>query len=121
MAAPALPVALGFVAGLSRRLGKHDRASEAIAELERLSQSRRVGPLAWVAAYIGEPQYFTWLERAFDEREGWVPLLNTDPNFADLHANPAFRSLLDRLGLPCVRVSQVSLAGSRRTRDGHHG
>jgi hypothetical protein len=74
-----------------------------------------------VAAYVGEPEYFAWLERAFDEREGWVPLLNTDPNFADLHSNPAFRSLLDRLGLPRVRVAQVSRAGTWRNRDDHHG
>jgi TolB-like protein/tetratricopeptide (TPR) repeat protein len=110
LAAPAVPAALGMMARILRRLGRQDRASEAIAELERLSRSRYVGPLAWAPAYADGPERITWLARAFDEHEGWVPLLNTDPDLADLHSNPAFLSLLDRLGLPRVRVAQGSQA-----------
>ena len=110
MAAPAIPAALGSMARILRRLGRQDRASEAIAELERLARSRYVGPLAWASAYADGPERITWLARAFDEHEGWVPLLNTDPDLADLHSNPAFLSLLARLGLPRVSVALGSRA-----------
>jgi TolB-like protein/tetratricopeptide (TPR) repeat protein len=110
LAAPAVPAALGSMARILRRLGRQDRASEAVAELERLSRSRYVGPLAWAAAYADGPDRLAWLTRAFDEREGWVPLLNTDPDLADLHSNPTFLSLLARLGLPQVSVAQGSRA-----------
>jgi TolB-like protein/tetratricopeptide (TPR) repeat protein len=102
---PALPLALGCLAGSLRSLGREDEAARACDELERLSQRQYVSPLAFAAsAYIHDhATRLRWIERAFDEREGNVPLLNVDPMTDDLRSNPAFLALIGRLGLPRVR------------------
>jgi TolB-like protein/DNA-binding winged helix-turn-helix (wHTH) protein/tetratricopeptide (TPR) repeat protein len=41
-----------------------------------------------------------WLERALREREGWVVYLNANPEFDGLRANPRFKDLVARIGLP---------------------
>ncbi len=104
-AAPGFPLALGHLASARRLLGRKRAADAALAELERLAGTVYVGPLARASAYIGDrAQRLAWLEQAFDAHEGPVPLLNTDPSFDDLRAEPAFRLLLDRLGLPRVEL-----------------
>ncbi len=105
IAAPGLPLALGHLASARRLLGRAREADAALAELERLSEAAYVGPLARASAHIGDCELrLAWLERAFEAHEGPVPLLNTDPGFDDLRADPAFRLLLDRLGLPRVEL-----------------
>jgi serine/threonine-protein kinase len=100
-AASAIPTAVGFLAGAWRRLGRPDRADEATRELERMAQARYVGPLAWFAASVGDPDAeLSWLARAFDAREGSVPLLNTDAGMDHLRGDPRFEALVRRLGLP---------------------
>ena len=100
-AAEGAPIALGFLAGACRLLGRDRRAAESVARLERLAKSRYVGPMAWFGANMGDRDaQLSWLARALDEREGVVPLLNTDPALAGLHGDPRFESLRGRLGLP---------------------
>ena len=41
-----------------------------------------------------------WVERAFREREGWLVYLNVNPHFDGLRANPRFKDLVARLGIP---------------------
>jgi hypothetical protein len=42
----------------------------------------------------------SWLERAFDERDGMVANLGIDPIFDSLRGDPRFETLLRRLALP---------------------
>ncbi|HSJ14450.1 MAG TPA: BTAD domain-containing putative transcriptional regulator [Longimicrobiales bacterium] len=94
------------------------RSTEARAQLRALEEQGRDGivPASVVArAYgaLGERDAaFTWLERAYRERDGWLSFLAVDPAFDPLRADPRFGQLLARLGLPSVR-SRVR-AGSRR-------
>ena len=78
---------------------------------KQLADSNKLGPsrtyahaaynVAAVAARLGEKGgAFQYLERAFDERSFWMPFLNVDPLFDSLRADPRFRDLLGRIGLP---------------------
>ena len=101
-----MPIAFGMLAGVLRSLGRDEEAARAAAELERFAKTRYVNALGFASAYWTElPRRLRWLERAFDEREGTVPLLNVDPALDDLRSTPAFVALLDRLGLPRVERS----------------
>ena len=56
-----------------------------------------------VAAYarLGqEGEAVDWVERAFREREGWLVYLNASPDYDGLRANPRFKKLVARIGLP---------------------
>jgi len=96
----AIPLSLGCLAESLRQLGREEEAGRAVAELERLSRARYVSPLAWGLASSDLETRLRWFTRAFEEREGDIPLLNADPVVDYLSANPTFRGLLDRLGLP---------------------
>ncbi len=101
--AETFPMALGFLASACRRLGETTRTEECIAALEGMSRVRYVSAVAWSCAYLGDQeQYLEWMTRAFDEHEGVVPLLNTDP-MVEVRFDPAFAPLFARLGLPDVR------------------
>jgi len=41
-----------------------------------------------------------WLDRALHEREGWVVYLNVAPGFEGVRANPRFKDIVARIGLP---------------------
>jgi serine/threonine-protein kinase len=48
------------------------------------------------------PDMLLWLEKAFAERSGSLLLLNVAPEFELVRADPRFRSLLARIGLPSL-------------------
>ena len=44
---------------------------------------------------------FEWLNRAYEQREGQnITLLKFDPYFKNLHGDPRFTALLQRMGIP---------------------
>lgn len=40
----------------------------------------------------------TWLERAHEERDGWLTHANVEPTFDDLRDEPRFRAILTKMG-----------------------
>jgi hypothetical protein len=42
---------------------------------------------------------FDWLDRAFDERRGWLAYLNVEPLLDGVRADPRFRRLQQRMRL----------------------
>ena len=44
-----------------------------------------------------------WLEKAFSERSGALLLMNLDPEFAPVRADPRFRGFAARVGLPVIQ------------------
>jgi len=75
-------------------------------QLEWMTQEFRqpylpASDLAGVYARLGDKeQAFTALEKAYEERDGGLNLLNVDPAFDSLRADPRFADLARRLGLP---------------------
>jgi TolB-like protein/DNA-binding winged helix-turn-helix (wHTH) protein len=56
--------------------------------------------LAQINARLGNPdQAFFWLERAYEQRSGYLPLLKVDPELDNLRADHRFEAHLRRLNL----------------------
>jgi hypothetical protein len=50
-----------------------------------------------VYAYRGQSQeWFTWLERAYKQRDPGLPEINRDPLFRNLHGDPRYAELLKK-------------------------
>ncbi len=78
------------------------RAQMLFEQLQQDAQTEYVPPyyLASVAAQLGDfEQAFGYLERAYQERSGWVPWLKLDPMADVLRHDARFSDLLRRVGL----------------------
>ena len=66
------------------------------------AQTSYVKPLAfaWIAIGLNErEQALTWLEQAYSERDPYLTLLNADPVYDRLRADPRFIALVQKIGL----------------------
>jgi serine/threonine protein kinase len=96
--------ALAF-AGLGHVAARRGRASEARAVLEELHQrarTRYVSPVAQAGLYatLGERDLaFGWLEKAYQDRRGWLAYLKIEPILDGLRPDPRFGRLLERMRL----------------------
>ena len=53
--------------------------------------------------YIGlgeKDKAFEWLDKAYEQREGWNIQLKVDPVFDSLRSDPRFQQMLDKVGFP---------------------
>jgi TolB-like protein/tetratricopeptide (TPR) repeat protein len=93
--------ALGHAYAIS---GKKTEARKTLDHLTELATTSYVAPynVAVIYAGLGEKDdAFAWLERAFKDRGYYLPVyLTTDARLDDLHADPRFTSLRQRIGLP---------------------
>ncbi len=99
---------LEVVGDLAYTYALADRVDEALAELRRLtelSKERYVPAGSFALIHIGlgnKDQAFEWLEKAYENREYMVPLLNVSPAYDSLRSDPRFDDLLRRVGLEGV-------------------
>jgi DNA-binding winged helix-turn-helix (wHTH) protein/tetratricopeptide (TPR) repeat protein len=97
---PQILAALGHAYAAS---GRRAEAQKVIEELQELAERRYVSPydVATVYAGMGEKeQALVWLEKAYEDRSGWLGLwLKVDPKFDGLRSEPRFQDLLRRVGL----------------------
>jgi hypothetical protein len=57
--------------------------------------------IAVIHAGLGDPtRTLEALDRAFNERASYLVFINVDPRFDDYRAEPRFRDLIRRMGLP---------------------
>ena len=90
---------LGYALAVS---DQHDQARRVLAELHMQAQTSYVKPLAfaWIAIGLNErEQALTWLEQAYSERDPHMTLLNADPVYDRLRADPRFIALVQKIGL----------------------
>jgi serine/threonine-protein kinase len=83
--------------------GKHDEARSLLADLERRAETEFIWPmgLAMAHAHLGdEATALDLLERACDERVGWMPLIARDPALDVLRPSARFQALVHRIGPP---------------------
>jgi TolB-like protein/Flp pilus assembly protein TadD len=91
--------ALGY--GLAAA-GQHDRAIVILDELEQWSRSRYVSSfeVALIHAALGEvDEAFSRLDRAYDERSGWLPYAAVEPRLVALRSDARFGRLLEKIRL----------------------
>ena len=91
--------ALGHCLGVS---GRHDAAREVLHELEERSRERYVSPANIMLVHLGMGELELtreWLERALEDRTGWLWHAPIEPRFDHLRNEPSFRDLFARYGL----------------------
>ena len=82
--------------------GQKAGAYEILNELQALSKQKYVSPYYTALIYAGlekNDQAFEYLEKAFEERQPYLILVNVEPVFANLRSDPRFHNLLRRIGL----------------------
>ena len=83
--------------------GKEQEALKMIGELKGLSKEIYIAPYDVAMIYVGldqKDQAFDWLQKASEERSGWLRYLKVDPRLDPLRSDPRFPNLVRRVGLP---------------------
>ena len=100
--AGATPQVLSSLGHTYAAAGRPDEALRMLKELERTSAREYVSPLYFAILYAGlgdRNHALEQLERATDERAGWLINLAVEPRFVALRAEPRYQELLRRVGL----------------------
>ncbi|MCH8134830.1 MAG: tetratricopeptide repeat protein [Proteobacteria bacterium] len=83
--------------------GRTAEARKILDELHGLDENQYVLPYGFAMIYtgLGENEIaIEWLEKAFDERNLWMPFVNVEPRFDSLRREPEFQDLLRRMNFP---------------------
>jgi hypothetical protein len=89
---------LGLAYALS---GREKDARRVLDQLHELSKKRTIDPyfIAYVHMGLGEiDRTFESLNKCFEVGDMYVTYLPIDPTFADLHGDPRFKALMEKLG-----------------------
>jgi DNA-binding winged helix-turn-helix (wHTH) protein/tetratricopeptide (TPR) repeat protein len=84
------------------RGGEPARAEALFVELERRAEEHYVPPSKFAIAWLGlgeRTRAIEWLERAVEARDDRLVYLAVDPHFRELHTEPAFHAVAERVGL----------------------
>jgi len=96
------PLVLGALGYAYAASGDEIRARTVLLRLENQARQQYVDPEAFALVYAGlenKDKAFEWLNKAIDDREGWVTFINVEPMLDSLRLDPRFEDLLRRLGL----------------------
>ena len=83
------------------KMGQKEKALEVLNELLEKSKQMYVPQTLVAILYfvLGEDDLgFQWLDKAYEERDGLMPLLNVPRLAGDLRDDPRFEALLERMG-----------------------
>ena len=83
--------------------GKKKEAQDLLNQLIEQSKERFVSAYDIAAVHVGmgdANQAFEWLDKAYEERSGFLPYIKCDRRFNPLHSDPRYQKLLERIGLP---------------------
>jgi anaerobic glycerol-3-phosphate dehydrogenase len=92
---------VGAMALLYGLHGRDEAARQLFAELEELSRTVSVPPLAFALACLGlgDERVFDWLAKAIDARDPAVTQMPSLPFYDGIRGDPQFTALLERMGL----------------------
>jgi eukaryotic-like serine/threonine-protein kinase len=83
--------------------GKPAEAQKILAELNEMSKQAYVSPYDLAILYVGlgdKNRAIEELNRAYDDRAGWLIYLNVEPMFDPLRSDPRFADLVSRMKFP---------------------
>jgi len=84
-----------------RALGREQESNAVLAALIAKHQNDAAYQIAEVYAFRGDSdKSFSWLERAYQQRDTGLPKIKTDPLLNNLRPDPRFKELLKKLHLP---------------------
>jgi serine/threonine-protein kinase len=99
-----IPSALVLLAYAYASSGRKAEATRIVDELTGMArQQQYVSPYDLAILYTGlgdKDRALEQLNKAFDERAGWIIYLKVEPLFDPLRSEPRFADLVSRLGLP---------------------
>jgi serine/threonine protein kinase/Tfp pilus assembly protein PilF len=82
-------------------LGRRHDSDMALAELIKKYQGNMAYQIGEIYAYRGEPDIaFQWLNRAYDQHDGGLRSLKTDPLVKTLRRDPRYSEMLKKMRLP---------------------
>jgi tetratricopeptide (TPR) repeat protein len=84
------------------RMRQEDAARKILNGLQKLAKQRYVSPSAFVLIHTGlgeKEQAFAWLDKACEERDFDLCMLNVDPKLDSLRADPRFEKVVAHVGL----------------------
>ena len=99
---PETAYATGTLGYLYAVRGDRAAAERTVAELEAHRKTGYVSPVAICMVYAGlgmADEVFAWLERAYEERRGWLAYLKVEPTLDGLRGDPRFTELRRRMRL----------------------
>jgi len=85
------------------RSGEIEKTKEMMLEINELAKKKYVPPYYKAAVYAGlgeKTKAIAHLKRALEERTPWLIFLKTWPIFENLHSEPEFKALIERIGGP---------------------
>jgi len=83
--------------------GETTKANEILDHYLELYKSNPIwgGTIAFLYLGLGDKdRAFEWLEKAFEQREGWIPFMNMAPIFDPLKDDRRYKDLLRRMNFP---------------------
>jgi len=83
--------------------GHQDEARKILAELNDMSKQAYVSAYDLAILYVGlgdKDHAFEQLNRAYEDRAGWIIYLNVEPIFDPLRSDPRFAELVRRMKFP---------------------
>jgi len=99
---PELSYATAGVAHVLALRGRRREAEALLAELEARARDHYVSPVAFCIAHLGlrnVDQVFKWLERAHQDRRGWLTYLKVEPMCDAVKDDPRFAEFVRRMKL----------------------
>lgn len=96
------PIITAHLARAYAMIGKSNKARVILRDLQKHSSGRCIEPyaVALIESSLGhDDRALNWLEKAHEERDGWLGWLNVDPRLDHLRANPRFKRLIQRVGV----------------------
>ena len=96
---PSMVAELGYAYAAS---GQRAEAQKLLAELNAQATSRYVDPYLVATVYMGmgdKEETFAHLEKACQDRSGYLPWLKVEPKWDGLRKDPRFADLLRRVHL----------------------
>ena len=97
---PDASLKIGFIMGSA---GKKEKNREILNYQLEISEKEFVRPTNFTILYmvLGEKdRALDWLERAYEQREGWLVLLKVQPMFDPLRSDPRFQAVMDKMDFP---------------------
>ena len=85
------------------RAGRQREARTMLDGLRQQAKPQAAAPVRVAMVHIGLGEIdraFEWLEKALEARDWQMAMLNVEPAFDTLRADPRFAALVDRVGLP---------------------
>lgn len=90
---------LGYAYALS---GKREEARQVLSDLEEIAKEKYVSAYYFAIIYLGLGEHeetFRWLERAAEERSGFLAFIQVEPMFDPLRSDERFSELLEHMRL----------------------